>query len=161
MSFEIAFQTCNLSDKTEEIVNPFTGETIEAPVGECVTEDERRAVSRLLATAGAPHADDFGCYTPGFSDGSSAEVFFDGLSGNPEFGGGTVALRGISEEICRFLYELAAAGNFAILPAMEGDFVLVTSAKNAERIASRWPEATVIDSPDDLHRILIPDHRAN
>lgn len=154
MSFDVFFQTCNLSDETEDAVNPFTGETMQKPVNESVTEDERNALKKILASVGAPSPDEHGCYVPQLSDGSTAEVYFGGLVDDPEFSGGMIALRGSSIELSRFMYSLADSGNLAILPAMEGDFTIVTSTANAQRVASRWPEATVVDSFDQLHVIL-------
>jgi hypothetical protein len=151
MSFDIFFQTCNLSNETEEAISPFTGETMQMPVGECVTDDERNSLRKLLASAGASSPDEHGCY---FSDGSRAEVFFGGLEDDPEFSGGMIALRGLSIELTRFMYSLADSGNLLILPAMEGNYAIVTSTANANRIASRWPDATVVNSPEELHMIL-------
>jgi hypothetical protein len=65
-----------------------------------------------------------------------------------------VALRGLTEEMSRLLHELAKAGNLAILPAMEDAGTVVTSAASAEQVASRWPDAVVIESPDELHVLL-------
>ena len=154
MSFDIFFQTCHLSDKTEEAVNPFTGEVMRKPVGECITDEERAALKEILSSAGAPTPDEHGCYVPRFADGSAAEVYFGGLEDDPEFSGGMIALRRSSIELTRFMYSLADSGKFVILPAMEGDFVIVTSTANADRVASRWPNAKIINSPDELHVIL-------
>lgn len=154
MSFDVFFHTCNLSDQTKQAVNPFTGETIQNPVGESVTSEERRALKQVLASAGGSTPGEHGCYVPILADDSSAEVYFDGLADAPEFSGGMVALRGTSIELATFLYALADAGNLAMLPAMDGDITLVTSTANAKRVASRWPDAIVVESPDDLHAIL-------
>lgn len=154
MSFDVFLQTCNLSDKTEDAVNPFTGKAIRKPVGESVTDEERSALKETLASAGARNPDEHGCYVPQLSDGSTAEVFFGGLADDPEFSGGMIALRGLSIEMTRFMWSLAESGNLVIIPAMEGDLTIVTSTANAQRVASRWPNATVVDSPDELHVIL-------
>ena len=154
MSFDVFFQTCNISDETESVVDPFSGQTIEKPVGESVTDEERAALKEILASAGAPIPDEFGCYLPQLSDGSSAEVFFSELEEGEEFDGGMIALRGLSLELARFMYSLASAGNLAMLPAMEEAVPIVTSTDNAQRVASRWPEAVVVKTPEELHMLL-------
>ena len=154
MSFDVFFQTCNISERFEERINPFTGKTIQSPVGECVTDAERQSLKTILAAAGAKDPNENGCYLPQLPDGSRAEAYFGGLADDPHFSGGMIALRGLSIELTRFMWALADSGNLVILPAMEGNSKIVTSTINARRVATRWPNATVAQSPDELHLIL-------
>ena len=154
MSFDVFFQTCNLSEESEEVVNPFTGETMQNPVGETASDSEREAIARLLADCGAATSDEHGCYVVELSDGSSVELFFSGLSEDPEFSGGTAALRGLTPVLSAFLYDLASRGNLAMLPATEDGATIVVSDDAAKSVASRWPDAIVIENTDALHALL-------
>ncbi|WP_417378896.1 hypothetical protein [Gimesia sp.] len=154
MSFDVFFQTAHISDQTEEAVNPLTGETIQKPVGECVAEDERERLQKLFAKKGAQQPDEFGCYLVEFEDGTGLELFFDGLAEGSEFSGGMAALRSLTTDIASFLYTVADQGNLVILPAMEDMRPIVTSAENAERVSSRWPETVLISSTEELMQIL-------
>lgn len=154
MSFDIFFQSCNISDQTEEAVNPFTGEVIQKPIGEVATDAERAALIKLFAAAEASEANEHGCSITQFADGGSAEAFFDALGDDNEFSGGMLAVRGLSTELTQFMYSLAEEGNLAMLPAMEGVGTIVTSNAKAQRVVSRWPDAIVVSSPDELHVIL-------
>jgi hypothetical protein len=154
MSFDIILQTCNLTDKTKEAVDPFTGDTIQIPTGEHVTAAERSALIELLAAAGASEPDKSGIYHPRLSDGSSAEVYFSNLASDPDFGGGIIVLRGLSPEQTRFIFSLADLGNLAIYPGSQGAVAIVTSVANAQRVVSRWPDVVVAQTPEELHVIL-------
>ncbi|WP_339732070.1 hypothetical protein [uncultured Gimesia sp.] len=154
MSFDIFFQTSHLSDQTEEAVNPFTGKVVQKPVGETVTSSEREALQKLIASAGAGDPSEFGCYVIDFQDGPGLELFFDGLSGKDEFGGGMAALRSLTPELAEFLYSLADTGNLIMLAAMEESRPIVTSTATAERVVSRWPDAVVVSSSEELSAML-------
>ncbi|WP_417387532.1 hypothetical protein [Gimesia sp.] len=154
MSFDVFFQTAHISDKTEEAVNPFTGETVQKPVGERINAEERSRLQELFAQQGAAEPDDFGCYLIEFEDGTGIELFFSGLADNPDFNGGMAALRSLTTNIVSFLFAVADQGNLVILPAMDEMRPLVTSAENAERVLSRWSDTVVVSSPAELLQIL-------
>ena len=153
MSFDIFYQTSRLSEQTVEAINPFTGKVMQKPVGETVTPDEREALLKLLSARGA-NADEMGCYLVDYSDGAGLELQFDGLADETEFSGGMAALRGLTAELTRFLYDLADTGNLVMLPAMEESRPLVTSSETAERVTSRWPDVLVMSSAEELGTFL-------
>ena len=153
MSFDIFYQTSRLSEQTVEAINPFTGKVMQKPVGETVTPDEREALIQLLSTRGA-NAEEMGGYLVDFADGAGLELQFDGLADEAEFSGGMASLRGLTPELASLLYDLADTGNLVMLPAMEESRPLVTSDETAARVASRWPDALVISSPEELEAFL-------
>jgi len=64
------------------------------------------------------------------------------------------SLRGLTSELASLLYDLADTGNLVMLPAMEESRPLVTSDETAARVASRWPDALVVSSPEELEAFL-------
>jgi hypothetical protein len=154
MSFDVVFQTCHLSDKTEETLNPFTGKTMRRVVGETATDAERDAMARLLVDVGAVGPDEHGCYVVTLSDDSSFELYFEHLRGETEFSGGMAVLGELTGPLSDFLFDLASHGNLAMLPAMEGDVTVVTSEAAAASVSSRWPNAVVMNDGDALNVLL-------
>lgn len=154
MSFDILFATCNLSDKTGETFNRFTGEMTRTPVGESATREERMAIESLLADGGCTAADEDGCYSVQLAGNCSAEFFFEGLTGEEDFSSGMVALRGLTSEVTELLFRVASRGNMAMIPAMEGGKTILISDDQVNRVKSRWPDATVVYDAPALHAIL-------
>jgi hypothetical protein len=93
-------------------------------------------------------APDSDLYSVELGDGSHLELSAAGLDGTASepFTGGMLILRGLSPEICEFLFEFARAAGCVILPAMEGPTVLIPR----EDLAASLPAEL-----DDRERIPI------
>src|SRR5262249_48761313 len=122
MSFDIFFQTARFGGKPVVKRNPFTGVSVSVIPQEPLRAAEVKAVRQVLKRVGARGPDEHGCYVVELEDGGAAEVFGDGMES-----GCMVALRGITPDLTRFLFDLLKAGNWVMLPAMEPAVAVTTS----------------------------------
>src|ERR1019366_5550534 len=106
MSFDIFFQPCRFSGGTVETKNPFSGEIQSNLLNEPLSPTELQAVQRVLKQATAHGPDEYGCYVVELEDGGVAEVFADNLET-----GCMAAIRSITPDLSKFLYDLLEAGN--------------------------------------------------
>lgn len=142
------------SGRTAEVTDPFTGQTQVSEVDDPLTDDERNAVLRVLRAHGAEAPDEYGYYTPSFSDGSSVEAGFKGLVDDPNFTGGMISLHGSSEAITEFLFMIADAGNFVMQPIMDGNPEIVTKQATADAVAERFPDVLIAQSSAAIATII-------
>ena len=134
MSFDLFYMPSRFGTEPVERKNPFTGEVqTSLPVVPLSAEDVR-AVHGVLAGAGARGPDEFGCFVVELGDGGGAEVFASDLET-----GCMVALRGLTPDLLRFLYDLLGAAEWVLLPAMEGNPAIVTSPGLASGIRRQLP----------------------
>jgi hypothetical protein len=84
---------------------------------------DRGDVLRVLRKYSSADADDFGFYLIDFADGGSADFSAAGLESAAPFSGCAFHLRGLSPTVVRFVYEIAVAGDMAILNAQGRDTV--------------------------------------
>ena len=72
-------------------------------------------------------------YDVQFQDGSHVEFDAHGLSGSAAFNGCVFWIRGMSDAIIRFVFEVARAGETVLFPTMEGNpCILVRPGQNVE-----------------------------
>jgi hypothetical protein len=154
MSFDIFFHTCNLGTSKKRVTNPFTRRHMMVFDDPGLTCDERAAVRKLLRNLGAEGPSEFGTYSLSFGDGGEADLSMDGLDGNDKVTGCSVQTRGLSPDVVEFLFRLSRSGNMVMTPAAEGVGDLVTSAEQQQRIASRFPDVTVVSSTAALAKAL-------
>lgn len=83
-----------------------------------------------------------------------AEVFGNNLST-----GLTVALRRLTPNLLRFLFDLLRAADWVLLPVIEGNPAIVSSPGLAIGFADSFPEV-VWGSPEELGAILLGDYDA-
>jgi hypothetical protein len=148
MSFDLFYQPCRSGTEPVERRNPFTGEIQTSLPVEPLSAEDLQAIQAVLAGVGARGPDEFGCFVVELGDCGGAEVFASDLAS-----GCTVALRGLTPDMLRFLYDLLAAAHWVLLPAMEGNPAIVTSPNLASGFADSFPEV-VCGSPDELGEIL-------
>jgi hypothetical protein len=141
MSFDIFFQPCRFAPATEE-QDPGTGQARKILPNEPLTAIELAAVQKVLAELNASGADQFGCYRLEFEDGGSAEVFGQNLER-----GCMVALRGLTKDILRFLFDFLRAGNWVMIPAMRETRAIATSLSSFKHVPEGFPPAVVCQSP--------------
>ena len=148
MSFDLFYMPCRFGTEPVERKNPFTGEIQSSLPVEPLSAEDVRAVRGALVGAGARGPDEFGCFVVELGDGGTAEVFGDDLST-----GLMVALRGLTPDLLRFLYDLLGAADWVLLPTMEGNPAIVTSPGLASGFADRFPEV-FCGSPEEVGVIL-------
>jgi hypothetical protein len=154
MSFDIFYRACNLGTRSEQRKNPFTREVRSVAIDDGLSAVEREGVLQLLrGVAGAPR-DKSGAYSLDLPDGGSAELFVEGLDGTAKCTGCMVAIRSLTPALVSFLHDLSRAGNMVAMPAMEGPAVIVVDERQRQRVSSRWPDAVIIASPEELGHLL-------
>ncbi len=149
MSFDIFFQPCRYSGKSVTKKNPFTGQVQSVLESDPLTSAEVKAVRAVLTKAGAKQPDEFGCYAVRVADGGEAEVFGEDLAESC-----MVALRGLTPGLVTFLMDLLKAGNWVMLPAMEGNPAITASPDHLKGIPKGFPEVTTCTSADGLGVLL-------
>jgi hypothetical protein len=147
MSFDLSYQPCRLGTESVERQNPFTGEVQASLPVEHLSAEDTRAVHEVLERGGARGPDESGCFVVELGDGGGAEVFASHLET-----GCTVALRGLTPDLLRLLFDLLRAADWVLLPAMDGNPAIVASPGLASGFAS-FPEV-VCGSPEELGAIL-------
>jgi hypothetical protein len=148
MSFDLFYQPCRSGTESVERKNPFTGQIQTSLPVEPLSAEDVRAIQAVSAGVSARGPDEFGCFVVELGDGGGAEVFASDLET-----GCMVALRELTPDLLRFLYDLLAAANWVLLPAMEGNPAIVKSPGLACGFAENFPEV-VCSSPDELEEIL-------
>jgi hypothetical protein len=127
---------------------------ISVEVDDGLTAGELSAVKDLLSQFNATGPDDFGCYVIHTRDGGSAELFAEELTGTDPCEGSIAAVRAITPELLQFLYDLGRVGNMVIIPIMEETVFAVSSEQQRQRVQSRWPEAVVVETPEELGELI-------
>ena len=149
--------TCHLSDRVRKGINPSTGEPVEFPIDDGLTDVERNAVRRVFAKFGVegpePEFEGYALYIPGngsvrFRGGEfeDDEMPIKGLDVE-------ISVKKLSDDILRLVFEVARQGNLAFMSSI-GDQVGLPSKSSGARSKKRWPEATIIESTDSLRSWL-------
>lgn len=148
MSFDLFYQPRHVGTEPVKRKNPFTGKIETSLPLKPLSAEDVRGIHAVLAAAGARGPDEFGCVVVNLGDGGGAEVFADHLET-----GCMVALRGLTPDLLRFLFDLLRAADWVLLPAMEGNPAIVSSPGMASGIADSNPEV-VCGSPEELGAVL-------
>ena len=154
MSFDIYFLTSRQKKDQVESENPFTGEKSLTNLPSPITEDERYLIKDILSKYGATQPDRFGFYSPVLEDGTTLEMNFKGLYDDPEFTGGAIHLRESSIATFNFIFKVAAAGNFIVIPVMEDNPTIVTSLEIEQSINSEFPNVVVVTNGSELAEVI-------
>jgi hypothetical protein len=149
MSFDIFFQPCRFSGELVTKKNLLTGEAKSVLHNEPLSEMELDAVRQVLRRANASTPDEFGCYVVQLEDGGSAEVFGSKLAS-----GCMVALRGMTDDLIKFLFDLLKAGNWVMLPAMDGNVTIIPSSVFLKNVPDGFPRVVVCNSAAELGMLL-------
>ena len=119
----------------------------------------RESVRAVLSTQDFSGPDDFGFYDVRFTDGSEVEFSASGLSGESDFAACAFHIRGMSQRLVSFIWDIAKAGEMVILPAMD-DFVPILSSLEQHNhlpqdLARDFPVPVVCKSPAELESLLV------
>lgn len=148
MSFDLFFQPCRFDGTTVIRNNPFTGQPADVPRNATLTSAELAAVRRLLDEAGKG-PDEHGCWLVTFPDGGSAEIFGSNLEE-----GCMAALRGLTDDLVRFLHALLVAGDWVVVPATDEPLAIAASKSAMRGAPEDFPEVVVCASADELGTLL-------
>ena len=120
-------------------------------------EVDRRLVLDVLRTTAFRGPDAFGFYVVAFPDGVDVEFSARGLESDDPFSGCAFHVRGCGDSLIAFMFEVARAGDMVILPAMEGNpIVLVSEAQEAHLPLDIGDdvEPICVRAPSDLAAVL-------
>jgi hypothetical protein len=93
-------------------------------------EVDRRRVCDVLRAATSRGPDEFGFYLVAFPDGVEVEFSAKGLESQEPFTGCGFHMRGFGDSLMQFMFDVARAGDMVIIPAMDGNpLVLVSDAQ--------------------------------
>src|SRR5437868_3676587 len=85
-------------------------------------EADRGRVRSVLQSATFEGPDKYSVYVVKFPGEVTVELHAAGLEGSESFTSCSVSIRGMSDQLVRFIFDVARVGDMVILPAME-DFV--------------------------------------
>jgi hypothetical protein len=117
----------------------------------------REAVREVLNCANYSGPDEFGFYVISLPDGVEAEFSAKGLQSENSFTGCAFHIRGFSDALMQFMFDIARAGEMVIMPAMEGNPLVMVSEQHKQSIPADFWESlqpVVIDSPGELGAVL-------
>jgi hypothetical protein len=120
-------------------------------------EVDRRPVRDVLATADYRGPDDFGFYVVAFPDGVEVEFSARGLESEESFTGCAFHIRGIGDGLLKFMFDVARAGDMVIIPAMEGNPLVLVSELQRARVPADIRgslQPILARSPEELGAVL-------
>ncbi|MCA9077672.1 MAG: hypothetical protein KDA93_21780 [Planctomycetaceae bacterium] len=136
-------------------VNPFTGESLEIPIDDGLTETELESLITVFVNnrVEGPEPD---CEGYARYDDDGGDIRFRGgeLDGsNPIIGFMVeIVVRTLEDDHLNLILDVCRAGNFALESPVAGDGVdfLLVDRGPSERERKRWPECRVITKTDEL-----------
>jgi len=120
-------------------------------------EVDRRAVREVLAKTTYRGPDDFGFYVVAFPDGVEVEFSASGLESQESFTGCVFHIRGIGDDLIKFMFDVARAGDMVMIPAMEDTpLVLVSDAQRSAVPSDMLDDLrpALVRSPEELGALL-------
>jgi hypothetical protein len=155
MFISLALHTCNLGTAVRTGRNPFTGQLVEFPIDDGLTPAEKAAVIKLLTEVRATPADEEGWRTVFLRDGSKINVSLGVLfeSDHPCVGC-KVEFDPYSSIAVSFIFTLAQIGNMSVGSSIDPNVVALVRPLPTERVAKRWPNATITTNPEQLEAWL-------
>ena len=148
VSFDIFFQPCRFAATAARAEDP-DRTPIEGPDNEPLTPVEEEAVRSLLTRACRGGPDGHGCWLVEVGDGGSAEVFGQDLGKSCMF-----AVRGMTPDLVRLMFDILVAGNWVMLPAHEGSGAIAASMDAVRVVPEGFPDVVVCESADALGALL-------
>jgi hypothetical protein len=120
-------------------------------------EVDRRPVRKVLAAATHRGPDDVGFYIVAFPDGVEVEFSAKGLESGESFTGCAFHIRGFGDGLMKFMLDIARAGDMVIIPAMEGNPLVLVSEEQKKNVPADLQESfqsIVVRSPAELGAVL-------
>ena len=164
LAYSFGLWTCRLGTETKSRVNPFTGAKVKFYSDEGLTRSERRATNALLSDQGAELESEGEFYHLRFGDGVEVFVGLGTLADDtrPVIGAEVnIVGRCLTDDVLRFVYDLARTANMAFTPSVAGDGPeAITGGPIDSIVRERWPTVVVVRTPaelkDWLERYVVP-----
>jgi hypothetical protein len=118
---------------------------------------ERQSVRDVLKSAAYRGPDDFGFYVVEFPDGLEVEFSAKGLESRESFTGCAFHVRGFGDGLMKFMFDIARAGDMVIIPAMEGNPLVLVSEQQKQDVPADLQESfqsIVVGSAAELGAVL-------
>jgi hypothetical protein len=117
----------------------------------------RRAVLQVLKGATYRGPDQFGFYVVSLPEGGDVEFSASGLESQDSFNGCAFHVRGFSDSLAKFIFDIARAGDMVIIPAMEGNPLILLSEAQRPHVhpdALKSLRPVVVNSAQELAALL-------
>ena len=148
MSFDVYFQPCRYGVVPERTWQPPNQEPAKGAQGEPLTLVEQQAVRSILTRVCPRGPDKQGCWQVEVDDGGGAEVYTKDLRK-----GCLVALRGVTPDLVKLMFEILVAGNWVMLPTHDPSAIV--ASKDAVRVVPKgFPDVVVCATADALGAVL-------
>jgi hypothetical protein len=120
-------------------------------------EVDRLPVREVLRAATYRGPDDFGFYVVAFPDGVEVEFSARGLESEKSFTECAFHIHGIGDGLMKFVFDVARAGDMVIIPAMEGNPLVMVSESQGASVpvdVSASLQPILVRSPGELGAVL-------
>jgi hypothetical protein len=150
MSFDILFEPCRYDGTTARRRNAFTNEIDEIACNQPLSAQEVAAVASVLDRVGAKAPDEHGCRVVRLADGTIAEI-----DANDCARGCVLSTRGgVTLALSQLLFDLAAAGNWVMMPLGGDGVVIAPSAECVKNAPSFYGRIVVARSAREVAAAL-------
>jgi len=120
-------------------------------------EVDRRRVLEVLKAATYQGPDDFGFYVVTFADDVVVEFSARGLESDKPFPGCAFHIHGIGDDLTKFMFDIARAGDMVLIPVMEENLLILASEEQKRHVPGDVTESlkpVVVCSPGELRAVL-------
>jgi hypothetical protein len=157
LEYTFYFHTRNLGDTVRKGTNPFTGEPVEFPIDEGLSQSERDALTKVLAAHGfngpEPDGEGYALYLPNDQSVRIRSGEFDRTERIPGFAVEIIVLE-LTDDILKIMLDVAQSGNLA-LTSVTGEDVRLVSRPDDDKALKRWPDARPLESTAELRTWLV------
>jgi hypothetical protein len=158
LEYTFGLWTCRLGTEFEVGINPFTGAEVRIYTDEGLSGAERKATLALLSDQGAELEDAGGFYHKTFGGDVEVSVGLGTLADDtiPVIGAEVnIVGRRLTDDVLRFVYDLACTANMALTPSVAGDGPEAVTREPIDPVLrERWPAVVVVRIPAGLTRWL-------
>ena len=154
--YSFHLHTCNLGESARTGTNPFTGQTVEVPIDEGLSDAEIDAIQAVFDENGIegpePAGEGYAVY--GANSDSLRFRCNDLDEGEPISGIDVeVVVTSLSDKVLATILEVARAGNLAMTSSL-GDCVRIIDRVPDRSLLERWPDAQTLSSATQLRQWL-------
>jgi hypothetical protein len=152
--YSFLLHTCNLGDAARTGRNPFTGEPVEFPIDDGLTDDEIDAIQDVFDENGidGPEPDGQGYAVYG-ADGDCLRFRCNDLDAGEPISGiaAEAVVKELSDQILTVILDVARAGHLALTSSV-GDCVRIPDRTPDAKLLKRWPDAQSLSSISELRQ---------
>ncbi len=155
-TYAFGLHTLRLGTATRSLKHPVTGEVIEVPQDEGLTDDEQRTLKNMIETAGGVGPDDFGFYLICWPKDEHIRI------GAGELHSGTGKCKTLTIEseqpfatkAIEFVFSIGCRCNMAFRSSVNPELVAMPPGPLGESGSPRWPSAVTLTNATDLSEWL-------